>query len=91
MISALVIALWDIRGKALGLPISELFGGAVPDGIAIYCHPRKGSPPEETAQHANIGFHGNARDVAGAPWGFAHPATRGRALEPFSNDIDNAS
>ena len=52
MISAIDIALWDIRGKALGLPISELFGGPVRDGIPIYCHPRNGSTPEETAQHA---------------------------------------
>ena len=26
MISAIDIALWDIRGKVLGLPISELLG-----------------------------------------------------------------
>ena len=35
MISAIDIALWDIRGKVLGLPISELFGGPVRDGIPI--------------------------------------------------------
>jgi galactonate dehydratase len=52
MISAIDIALWDIRGKVLGLPISELFGGPVRDGIPIYCHPKNGSTPEETAQHA---------------------------------------
>ena len=52
MISAIDIALWDIRGKVLGLPISELFGGPVRDGIPIYCHPQNGSSPEDTAQHA---------------------------------------
>ena len=52
MISAIDIALWDIRGKVLGLPISELFGGPVRDGIPIYCHPQNGSTVEDTAQHA---------------------------------------
>ncbi len=52
MISAVDIALWDIRGKVLGLPISELFGGPVRDGIPIYCHPKGGSSVEDAAQHA---------------------------------------
>ncbi len=52
MISAIDIALWDIRGKVLGLPISELFGGPVREGIPIYCHPQNGSSVEDTAQHA---------------------------------------
>ena len=52
MISAIDIALWDIRGKVLGLPISELLGGPVREGIPIYCHPQNGSSVEDTAQHA---------------------------------------
>ena len=52
MISAVDIALWDIRGKVLGLPVSELFGGPVRDGVPIYCHPKNGSSVEDTAQHA---------------------------------------
>ena len=38
-VSAIDIALWDIRGKALGKPIYELLGGAVRDEIALYTHP----------------------------------------------------
>ena len=38
-LSAIDIALWDIRGKALGQPIYELLGGAVRDEIALYTHP----------------------------------------------------
>src|ERR1035437_1679006 len=30
-------ALWDIAGKALGLPVTQLFGGKVRDRVRIYC------------------------------------------------------
>ena len=38
-VSAIDIALWDIRGKVLGQPIYELLGGPVRDDIALYTHP----------------------------------------------------
>jgi galactonate dehydratase len=38
-LSAIDIALWDIRGKALDKPIYELLGGPVRDEIALYTHP----------------------------------------------------
>ncbi|MBZ9936780.1 mandelate racemase/muconate lactonizing enzyme family protein [Mesorhizobium sp. BR1-1-16] len=38
-LSAIDIALWDIRGKELGKPIYELLGGPVRDEIALYTHP----------------------------------------------------
>jgi galactonate dehydratase len=38
-VSAIDIALWDIRGKSLDRPIHELLGGAVRDEIALYTHP----------------------------------------------------
>lgn len=37
-ISAIDIALWDIKGKALGVPIYELLGGKVRDSIDVYGH-----------------------------------------------------
>jgi galactonate dehydratase len=39
VVSAIDIALWDIRGKTLGQPIYNLLGGPVRDDIALYCHP----------------------------------------------------
>ena len=38
-LSGLDIALWDIRGKSLGIPIFELLGGAVRTDVPLYCHP----------------------------------------------------
>jgi galactonate dehydratase len=38
-VSAIDIALWDIRGKILDKPIYELLGGPVRDEIALYTHP----------------------------------------------------
>ncbi|WP_183154686.1 mandelate racemase/muconate lactonizing enzyme family protein [Streptomyces shenzhenensis] len=37
-IAAVDVALWDIRGKALGVPVHELLGGRVRDQVAAYVH-----------------------------------------------------
>jgi galactonate dehydratase len=39
VVSAIDIALWDLRGKALGLPVYELLGGKVRDDVLLYTHP----------------------------------------------------
>ncbi len=36
VISGLELALWDLRGKALGVPVYQLLGGAVRDRIPVY-------------------------------------------------------
>ncbi len=51
-ISAIDIALWDIRGKVLGQPIYQLLGGPVRESIAMYCHPYKPTSPETIATAA---------------------------------------
>lgn len=37
-ISAIDIALWDIKGKALGVPVYDLLGGRVRDKVVCYPH-----------------------------------------------------
>jgi mannonate dehydratase len=37
-IAAVDTALWDIKGKALGVPVYQLLGGASRDGVMVYGH-----------------------------------------------------
>ena len=37
-ISAIDLALWDLKGKALGVPVFELLGGKVRDAIPVYAN-----------------------------------------------------
>ncbi|WP_055045745.1 mandelate racemase/muconate lactonizing enzyme family protein [Devosia sp. A16] len=53
-VSAIDIALWDIRGKVLGLPVYELLGGAVRDEIALYTHPDQSKFTSDEAVVAEI-------------------------------------
>jgi galactonate dehydratase len=59
-ISGIDQALWDIKGKALGVPVYELLGGAVRDRMKIYGW-IGGDRPEKTAaaarQRIAEGFH----------------------------------
>jgi galactonate dehydratase len=44
LISGIDIALWDIKGKAVGKPIYDLLGGPVRPEIPLYTHPAYGTP-----------------------------------------------
>ena len=45
-IGAIDVALWDIRGKTLGVPVYTLLGGAVREGILTYTHATGRDVPE---------------------------------------------
>lgn len=53
-ISALDEALWDIKGKALGVPVHVLLGGACREKLRLYCNGwyRGLGPPEDYAKAA---------------------------------------
>jgi galactonate dehydratase len=54
-ISGIEHALWDIKGKALGVPVYELLGGKCRDYISIYVHAH-GETPEALAENAAAGL-----------------------------------
>ena len=47
--SAIDIALWDIRGQQLDLPVYELLGGPLRTAITLYTHPDGDFDPENIA------------------------------------------
>ena len=47
-IAAVDMALWDLAGKAAGMPVYQLFGGASRSGVLVYGH-ANGRDIEETA------------------------------------------
>lgn len=51
IISGLEMALWDIKGKALGVPVYELLGGAARDRIRVYSW-IGGDRPSDVAEQA---------------------------------------
>ena len=74
-LSAIDIALWDIRGKALGVPVYDLLGGLVRNKVVCYPHIGGGSP-EQLAE--------NAMKTADQGWRFVRwgTPTEGDILEP---------
>ncbi len=51
-LSAVEIAMWDILGKSLGVPVYKLLGGPCREEILVYCHVQGGSSPDEFAANA---------------------------------------
>ncbi|MCC2672220.1 MAG: Mandelate racemase/muconate lactonizing protein, partial [Armatimonadetes bacterium] len=73
--AAIDIALWDLRGKQLGVPVYELLGGLVRDKVVCYPH-AVGGTPEEIAAHS--------RSLADEGWKFIRFGlpSEGDILEP---------
>ena len=65
-LGALDMALWDIKGKALGVPVYELLGGLARDHIECYStgFPEKGSARETARACIEAGFRAFRTSVA---------------------------
>lgn len=63
-IGAIEMALWDIKGKHLGVPVWDLLGGRVRDRVRVYAH---ASTPETARRFMDMGYRafktGNVRGV----------------------------
>jgi galactonate dehydratase len=77
-------ALWDIKGKALGVPVYELLGGPTRDKIRVYAH--VGSDPNRVKKAIRQGFNCFKAGVARKdPYNIiASPAEIDYAVEKFA-------
>ena len=81
-LSAIDMALWDIKGKALGQPVYALLGGPVRDKVVTYAHLRSKKLGEQVAE---------AKDLVEAGWkylrfgllGYGDQSERGGLRETF--------
>ena len=68
-LGAVDTALWDIRGKALNVPVYQLLGGASRDAVLIYGH-ANGATIDETvaavAEYVRLGYRA-VRAQSGVP------------------------
>jgi mannonate dehydratase len=93
-IAAVDTALWDIAGKALGVPVHRLLGGPARDGVMVYGH-ANGESIDDTvaaaAEYVRLGYQAvrlqcgipGVANAYGVARGKLHyePAEKGRPLE----------
>jgi galactonate dehydratase len=75
--SAIEQALWDLAGKALDLPASALFGGAVRNQLAVYANVNRATnprTPQGFAAAARAAVADGFRSIKAAPWDGFPPA-----------------
>jgi len=75
-IAAIDIALWDIKGKALGVPVYQLLGGLARDKVVTYNH-NVGETIEELVESCQRSVEEGWKVIR---WGLAHQ--KGSVFEP---------
>ena len=72
-VSSVEVALWDIAGKAAGLPVYKLLGGKIRDKVRIYCDCGSGvrqDPDDPASAYTPEAYAENARRKMRQPEGF---------------------
>lgn len=90
-------ALWDLKGKALGVPVYELLGGKLRDTVKVYANINRANNDKENSGHRSVAnFQRNAEEalkngfkaVKLAPFDEMAPLTS--SPEKLKSDIDYA-
>ncbi|WP_145447201.1 enolase C-terminal domain-like protein [Mucisphaera calidilacus] len=101
-VSAIDMALWDIKGKVAGLPIYELFGGKMREAAAVYQHADGRSLDELTEHvraqldqgmsHVRIRFGGGSAETrnSGEAGGMAYGGAAERPIHKPDGALDGA-
>ena len=84
-LGGLDVALWDIKGKALGVPVYELLGGRTRDFCECYttAFPVKTTVREAAREVMELGFRGFRTEVIGA--GVPETRTSSRGDQNFNS------
>ena len=91
-IGAIDMALWDIKGKAAGLPVYSLLGGPTRERVRLYTH-LNASSPEGLAEQAQALVADGFTAVRIYPFGaFGNSFAEGQGLErmSFRGMVNNA-
>lgn len=84
-LSAVEMALWDILGKSLGVPVYQLLGGKIRDDVRIYVNGwfSGARTPEQFAEKAKIAVQRGVTAMKWDPFGKSY-------LEISNEDLDTA-
>ena len=91
MISGIDIALWDLRGQALGLPIYELLGGRVRETVPLYVHFAPDTTPAGMAANAKEQVDLGAKGIKTDPFLAAGRLVGLDHVDYLSGEIDPAT
>ena len=88
-LSAVEMALWDILGKSLGVPVYQLLGGKVHDKVRIYVNGwfAGAKEPEEFAQKAKIAAERGITALKWDPFGKNYMNISGAELDKALRNV----